>query len=58
MKVHLNSVQDWAGFLDKVDRTLTTDIIEERANAWISDQFNIFRTNASEPLSTFLDFIR
>jgi V-type H+-transporting ATPase subunit d len=57
MKVHLNSCQDWTGFIDKVDVPLRVDIMEEKATEWVSEAFNHFRVNASEPLSTFLDFI-
>jgi hypothetical protein len=55
MKTNLIST-DYGNFLQN-ELNVRVDIIEEKATEFIAGIFNEFRFHATEPLSTFLDYV-
>lgn len=51
------SATDYGSFLANEPLPLSTSSITDKATEILVDQFNYLRTNAVEPLSTFLDYI-
>lgn len=51
------SATDYGNFLANEPLPLSTSTIADKATQILVDQFNFIRTNAVEPLSTFLDYI-
>ncbi|KAL5501695.1 VMA6 [Sanghuangporus vaninii] len=51
------SATDYGNFLANEPLPLSTSTINDKATQVLVDQFNFLRSNAVEPLSTFLDYI-
>ena len=51
------SSTDYGNFLANEPTPLSTSTINDKATQLLVDQFNFLRSNAVEPLSTFLDYI-
>lgn len=51
------SATDYGNFLANEPSPLSTTTISEKATQILVDQFNFIRSNAVEPLRTFLDYI-
>jgi V-type H+-transporting ATPase subunit d len=51
------SATDYGSFLANEPSPLATSTISERATQVLVDQFNYIRSNATEPLSKFLDYV-
>ena len=51
------SATDYGNFLANEPLPISTSTINERALQIMVDQFNFIKSNAVEPLSTFLDYI-
>ncbi|KDQ62295.1 hypothetical protein JAAARDRAFT_66057 [Jaapia argillacea MUCL 33604] len=51
------SATDYGNFLANEPSPLSTSTISDKATQILVDQFNFIRSNAVEPLSTFLDYI-
>ena len=48
---------DYGNFLANESLPISTSTISERASQIMVDQFNFIKSNAVEPLTTFLDYI-
>ncbi|KAG7798271.1 hypothetical protein KL929_002236 [Ogataea haglerorum] len=51
------SATDYGNFLSNVSGSLSTTIIEEKLNEKLVEQFRYIRSQATEPLAKFMDFI-
>ena len=51
------STTDYGNFLANEPLPLTTSVIADKATQLLVEQFNYMRTNAVEPLRTFLDYM-
>ncbi|CAH7685152.1 V0 complex, c/d subunit of ATPase [Phakopsora pachyrhizi] len=51
------SATDYGNFLANETPPISTTTIAEKATSRLVDEFNYIRSNASEPLSTFLDYM-
>jgi len=57
MKVHLANNTDYGTFLQNEVGNIKVDAFEDKANEFVAAQFNELRFHASEPFSTFLDYV-
>lgn len=51
------SATDYGNFLSDINQTLSTSIIEQKLNKKLIEDFNYIKSQATYPLSKFLDFI-
>lgn len=51
------SATDYGSFLNDISETLSTSIIEQKLNLKLIKDFNYIRSQATDPLSKFLDYI-
>lgn len=51
------SATDYGNFLNDISQTLSTSIIEQKLNLKLIKDFNYIKSQATDPLSKFLDFI-
>lgn len=51
------SATDYGNFLSNEPLPISTSTIADKATQILVDQFNYLRSNAVEPLATFLDYI-
>jgi vacuolar-type H+-ATPase subunit C/Vma6 len=51
------SATDYGNFLANEPTPISTSTISEKATQVLVDQFNYLRSNATEPLSKFLDYL-
>jgi V-type H+-transporting ATPase subunit d len=51
------SATDYGNFLANEPSPISTSTISEKATQVLVDQFNYLRSNATEPLSKFLDYL-
>ena len=51
------SATDYGNFLSNEPLPISTSTISDKATQVLVDQFNYLRSNAVEPLATFLDYI-
>ncbi|KAG0684235.1 H(+)-transporting V0 sector ATPase subunit d [Pichia californica] len=51
------SATDYGNFLADINQTLSTSIIEQKLNKKLIEDFNYIRSQATYPLSKFMDFI-
>lgn len=51
------SATDYGNFLANEPSPISTSTIAEKATRKLVDEFNYLRSNAVEPLSTFLDYM-
>lgn len=56
LKLQLSST-DYGNFLGDITETLSTSIIEKKLNKKLIEDFNYIRSQATDPLSKFLEFI-
>ena len=56
LRMQLSST-DYGNFLANEPSPLSTSTIADKATQVLVDQFNYLRNNATEPLSTFLDYM-
>lgn len=51
------SATDYGNFLNDISQTLSTSIIEQKLNLKLIKDFNYIKSQSTDPLSKFLDFI-